>query len=433
MRHWFRDKHFKSVLKNTSYLAVSKGVAGVAGLAVLAFAGRSLGVMQLGILILIVSYAKAASGLSKFQSWQLVVRYSGPVLAKGDPTQFKQGVGFALGLDLLSGLLGMAAAMALVPLIGGWFGISSEYQTAAILYCLILPTQGAATANGVLRALDRFDLISWQGTSYPIARAILAGAAWVNGWGLEAFLIIWFVTDLGGDLFMWFLGIRELKRHELLNGIRPTLRPTGLPGAWNFAIHVNLNASLITAWGPLARLVIGGLVGPAGAAIYRIASSIADSAQKPSDMLAKTFYPEIVRMDLASKKPWKLMLRGTAMAAAIGLLLVGILLIAGKPLVNLLFGEEFLPAYSVLLILIVAPLLGVISFPLPSMLLALDRADAPVKARLFGAIAYFAIVAPLAWRFGVEGAAIAFVIGNVVLVATLVWQVRAEHRRVRGA
>ncbi|HEX6217807.1 MAG TPA: polysaccharide biosynthesis C-terminal domain-containing protein, partial [Sphingomicrobium sp.] len=334
---------------------------------------------------------------------------------------------------ILSGIVGMLLAMALLPLIGGWFGISSDYLTMAMLYCLILPTQGAATANGALRALDRFDLISWQGTSYPIARAVLAGAAWLNGWGLEAFLLIWFVTDLGGDLFMWFLGIRELKRHDLLTGIRPTLRPTGLPGAWNFAIHVNLNASLITAWGPLARLVIGGLVGPAGAAIYRIASSIADSAQKPSDMLAKTFYPEIVRMDLASKKPWKLMLRGTALATAVGLLLVGILLIAGKPLVSLLFGEEFLPAYSVLLILIAAPLLGVISFPLPSMLLALDRPDAPVKARLFGAITYFAIVAPLAWRFGVEGAAIAFVIGNVVLVATLIWQVRAEHRRVRGA
>ena len=431
MRHWFRDQHFKSLLKNTGYLTISKAVSGVAGLATLAFAGRSLGVLQLGILILIVSYAKAASGLSKFQSWQLVVRYSGPVLTRGDPTQFKSGVGFALGLDLLSGILGMIAAIALLPLIGSWFGITGDYLSMAMLYCLILPTQGAATANGVLRALDRFDLISWQGTSYPIVRAVLAGAAWLNGWGLEAFLIIWFVTDLGGDLFMWFLGIRELKRHDLLEGIRPALRPAGLPGAWNFAIHVNLNASLITAWGPLARLVIGGLLGPAAAAIYRIASSIADSAQKPSDMLAKTFYPEIVRMDLATKKPWKLMLRGTAMASAIGLLLVGILLVAGRPLVELLFGAEFLPAHEVLLVLIVAPLLGVVSFPLPSMLLALDRPDAPVKARLFGAITYFAIVAPLAWRFGVVGAAMAFVIGNAVLVAALVWYVRSEHRRVR--
>ena len=432
MRHWFRDRHFQSVLRNTGYLAASKAVAAVAGLATLAFAGRSLGLMMFGILILIVSYTKAASGLSRFQSWQLVVRYSGKVLVDGDPVQFKAATGFALGLDLLSGFVGMILAIALLPLLGSWFGITDQYLNLAMLYCLLLPTMGGATANGVLRALDRFDLISWQGTTYPIARAILAGIAWANGAGFETFVLIWFVTDLGGDLYMWFLAWRELKRRDLLSGIRPTLRPIGLPRAWNFAIHVNFNASLVAAWGPLARLVIGGLVGPAGAAIYRVASSLADSAQKPSDMLAKTFYPEIVRMDLASKKPWKLMLRGTALAAAIGLLFVGILLVAGKPLVDLLFGAEFLPAYDVLLILIIAPLLAVISFPLPSMLLALDRPDGPVKARLLGVVTYFAIVAPLAWRFGVEGAAVAFVIGNAVQVASLVWQVRTQHRLVRG-
>ena len=432
MRHWFRDHHFQSLLRNTGYLAGSKAIAAIAGLATLAFAGRSLGVLMFGVLVLITSYAKAASGLSKFQSWQLVVRYSGQVLAGGDPLQFKNATSFALGLDLISGIGGMIIAIALLPLIGGWFGIEDHYLYLAILYCLLLPTMGAATANGVLRSLDRFDLISWQGTTYPTIRALLCGLAWLYGAGFETFVLIWLLTDLGGDLYMWFLAWRELRRRELLAGIRPTLRPEGLPGAWRFAIHVNFNASLITAWGPLARLVIGGLVGPAGAALYRIASSLADSAQKPSDMLAKTFYPEIVRMDLASKKPWKLMLRGTALATAIGLFFIALLLAVGRPLIEFLFGAEFLPAYPVLMILMIAPLLGVISFPLPSMLLALDRPAGPVKARLAGAITYFAIVAPLAWRFGVNGAAIAFVIGNVVLVVALLWQVRAEHRRVRG-
>ena len=32
MRHWFKDQHFRSLLKNTSYLAVSKGVAAVASI-----------------------------------------------------------------------------------------------------------------------------------------------------------------------------------------------------------------------------------------------------------------------------------------------------------------------------------------------------------------------------------------------------------------
>ena len=64
------------------------------------------------------------------------------------------------------------------------------------------------------------------------------------------------------------------------------------------------------------------------------------------------------------------------------------------------------------MVLILAPLLGIVSFPLPSMLYALDRPDAPLKARLIGTILFFAIIAPLAWRFGVIGAAMAFVIGT---------------------
>ena len=74
MRHWFRDRHFSSLLKNSSYLGMSRGVAAVCSLASLAFAGRGLGVIMLGMLILIISYAKAASGIAKFQSWQLIVR-----------------------------------------------------------------------------------------------------------------------------------------------------------------------------------------------------------------------------------------------------------------------------------------------------------------------------------------------------------------------
>jgi O-antigen/teichoic acid export membrane protein len=65
------------------------------------------------------------------------------------------------------------------------------------------------------------------------------------------------------------------------------------------------------------------------------------------------------------------------------------------------------------------------------MLYALDRPDAPLKARLLGTLAYFAIIAPLCWTMGVSGAAIAFVVGNAITVGAMMWQLRQEHRRVR--
>ena len=66
------------------------------------------------------------------------------------------------------------------------------------------------------------------------------------------------------------------------------------------------------------------------------------------------------------------------------------------------------------------------------MLYALDRPDAPLKARLVGTIVYFAIIAPLCWRFGVIGAATAFVLGYASMALMLALQVRSEYRRVRA-
>jgi O-antigen/teichoic acid export membrane protein len=218
-----------------------------------------------------------------------------------------------------------------------------------------------------------------------------------------------------------------------MEGIRPTLRPESLPGAWRFAINVNLTASVQAGWGPIARLLVGGLLGPAGAALFRVASSLSDIASKPADLLAKAFYPEVVRMDLTTKKPWKLMVRGTALAGGIALVAILVLLVGGKPIVSILFGKDFLGAYDALVILMIVPFLRVFSFPLPPMLYALDRPDGPLKARLVGTIIFFVTIAPLAWSLGVDGAAIAFVVGNIATVAGMMWQLRGEHRRVRGA
>jgi O-antigen/teichoic acid export membrane protein len=430
MKHWFKDQHFRSLLKNSSYLAASRVVAAVAGLATVSLAAHALGLLLFGALILITSYAKAVSGIAKFQSWQLIVRYGARAI-HGEVDDFKTSTGFAFSLDAVSGIAAMLVAVAILPFVAGWVGITPEQLWLAMLYCTLLPTMGAATPTGILRALDRFDQISWQGTVTPISRLVLVVIAFFADAPFAAYVAAWYVTDLGGDLYMWFLAWRELRRRGLMEGIRPTLKPESLPGAWRFAIHVNLNASVQAAWGPIARVVVGGLLGPAGAALFRAASSLSDAAAKPADLLAKAFYPEVVRMDLSTKKPWNLMLRGTALASIVAILAIVVLLIGGQPLIGLMFGKAFLGAYDALVILMLVPFLSVFSFPLPPMLYALDRPDAPVTARLIGTVTFFVLIAPLSWRFGISGAAIAFVIGTAATVGVMMWQLAREYARSR--
>jgi O-antigen/teichoic acid export membrane protein len=431
MRHWFKDQHMRSLLKNSSYLGASRIVAAVASIVTLALTGRALGVILFGILILIHSYAQAASSLSKFQTWQIVIRYGGQGLAAGRPEDFKVATGFSFGLDLLSGVLGMAVAMALLPFIGHWFGLSERYMTIAVLYCLVIPTMQAMTPGGVLRTLDRFDLLSWGGVVDPILRMVLTAGAWSMKAPFEAYVAIWFATDLAGDLYLWWLTWRELRRRGMSDALRPTLKPHPLKGAWRFAIRVNLASSLAAAWGPIARLIVGGLLGPASAGFYRVAATIADSAQKPIDLLSRAFYPEVMRMDPKTKKPWKLMLRGAALAGIFALAAILIVAVAGEELITLIFGKAFEGAYPALIVLIIAPLLAMISFPMPPMLYALHRDQAPLIARMVGTVIYLLIVAPLSWRFGLAGAAAAFVIGTAAMVLVLAVQLFREYRRVR--
>ena len=433
MRHWFKDQHFRSLLKNSGYLAGSRIVAAIAGVATLALAGRGLGVATFGVLILIHSYVQAASGLTKFNSWQVVVRYGAPALEAGETETFRRATGFAVGLDLASGLASMAAAMLLLPLLAEWFGIPAAMLHYALLYCLLLPTMGAGAPSGVLRTLDRFDLLSWQGTVTPQLRAVMALLAWWRGWPLPAYLLVWFLSEFIGALVLWWLAWRELRRRGIRRSLHPHLSAVGLDQGWQFAISVNLNTSLNTAWGPLARLFVGALLTPTAGGLYRVASALADAAQKPTEFLSKAFYPEVARLDPASKAPWRLMVRATALSTAVGLLMCLIAIVLGRFLLREAFGAPFEGAYGVLVVLLGAPLLAMVSFPIPPMLYAIGRTNAPLLANLAGALTYVAAIFPLTAAYGLVGAGLAFLAGRAVMVAGMALALWREHRRLRGA
>jgi O-antigen/teichoic acid export membrane protein len=436
MRRWFDDSAMRSILRNTSLLGLSKATAAVASLAVLALAARDLGPTGVGFLLLVHSYAMAASSLTHFQSWQVIVRYGSRPLAEDDTEPFRRAVSFALGLDLLTGIGGMLLAMALLPVLAGWFGIPDELRTAALLYCLLIPTMASGAANGVLRALDRFDLIAWQSPIDAYFRLALVAAAYALDLPLIAYLVIWAATDLLGDLYLWSAAIRELKRRGLLTELRPSLRPEGLEGGWRFALTVNLTALVNSAWGPVARLLVGGLLSPAATGLYRVASSLIDAVQSPIDLMAKAVHPELMRQDPASARPWRLMIRTMVLGTLVALLawlLIGLL---GERLLSTVFGPAFAPAAPLLTVLMMLPVIATLAFPLPAMFYSLGKPGGPLVANILGALVFVGSLPLLTASKGLVGAGLAFVAGRLVSLlamgALLAWHYQRRPRAKVG-
>jgi O-antigen/teichoic acid export membrane protein len=431
MRHWFKDGVLRAVLRNAGYLGSTKLVGAGLGIVALSCAGRGLGPALFGVLSLVHTYALGANSIVKFQSWQLIIRYGAPALARGEARPTRDAISLALGLDISSGLVGMIAAMALLPMLAGDFGIDRAYLGLAIAYCTLVPTMAAATPVGVLRLLDRFDLIAWQSLVTPLLRASGAAIAFFGGLGFPAFVIAWYVADLAGDLILWALALRELGRRDMLVGLRPGLFGTArrLPDAWSFVWTTNIATSLSAGWGPISNLIVGGVLGPVAAGLYRIATTLLDSAGKPADLLTKGFYPEIMRLDPASPQPWRVALRTGLLAGGIGVAVVVLILLGGKPLIGLIFGQKFLAAYGLLSLMMFALMVSMTSFPLQSLLYMVGRQRAALVAQAAATFLYLGLLGLFAHLFGLTGAGTAYVLGNTALALFMLVPVMASYRR----
>ena len=432
MRHWFADGVFRTVLRNAGYLVSGKLAGAVFSLVAFACAGRALTPAVFGVLMIVHAYAHTAGGLTKFQTWQFIVREGAPALHRGDVARASDAIRFAFGLDIASGLVGMVGAMLLLPWLAARFGIDLATLPLAMVYCTLVPTMSAATPAGTLRILDRFDLIAAQQIVTPVLQAAGAVLSYFGGFGFIGFVATWYLSDLLGDLVLWFYTVRELRRRDMLGALKPGLMGTArrMPGAWGFVWTTNAAHSVFAAWGPLSNLVVAGILGPVAAGLYKIASTLLDSAAKPADLLRRGYYPEIMRLDPRERRPWLLGLRAGLLAGAAGLVIVLLVLVGGKPLIALVFGAKYLAAFDLLRLMAVSLVVAMVAFPLESLLYMAHRQTSALVAQLIAAIGYLALLASLTRSFGLEGAGLAYLAGSLaVALCTLIPTIAAYRRR----
>lgn len=417
MKQWFADGVFRTILRNAWYLASTKLVGAGLGLLALALAGRGLTPTLFGLLMIIHIYATGAGGLVKFQSWQYIVRYATPALLHGDRDHAQDVIRFAFGLDLVSGLIGMIGAMLLLPMLAPSFGIDGSHLLMTLLYCTLIPTMTEATATGTLRVLDRFDLIAAQQVVTPLLRGVGAVVAYLGHFGLVGFVATWYIADLAGDLTLWAFAVRELRRRDMLGALRPGLFEVArrLPNSWSFVWTTNIAHSIYAAWGPLSNLVVATVLGPIAAGLYKIASTLVDSANKPADLLRRGYYPEIMRLDPRERRPWLLGARTGILAGGAGLIVVAVVLLGGRPLIAFAFGQKYLASFDVLRLMIFSLALQLATFPLESLLYMAGRQRAALIAQTIAVVAYLTFLTLLTQHYGLPGAGIAYLLGTFVV------------------
>ena len=400
-------------------------------LAYVVLASRALGAADFGVLILLHTLVQFTTQMLRFQSWQSILRYGADALQSQDVARLHRTLFFALGLDVSSALLALILLQAFLPQVVGFIGIPDSILGDARWYvCSVVFLIVGSAPLGVLRLLDRHDLISWQTTVEPLVRLIGAIILYVFEADLVQFLMLWFVATVSGRLMLFLLARRAMQTRglSLLHSSLDKRVFAPEPGIWRFSLGTNIVSTLNLSDLQIGPLLIGNLLGLTEAGLYRIAQQVANSVIKPvNKLLVPAIYTDMTALTASGDHRLRqsLVNRSALLAGFAALSVFGILVLFGQMLIDGLFGSEYSGSYEAALWLTFAGVLAAFSFPAAPLLISTGRVGQVVIVRIAALAVYLGCFFTLVPQAGLRGAGLAVTLHAVVTLSLLLLFSRA--------
>ena len=412
------------VFRNSAWMFSAKGFGAIASLVYLAIVTRTLGPEGFGSFILIVSSVQIVAAVIRLQTWQTTVHFGGPLIARGDRAGFSRIVFGDFGVELAGAIAAIGALWLLADPLAVRLGWTIDMERGVAIYSLLSFLGLRSTSTGVLRASDRFRDVALGDGAIPLIR--LAGALTVLAIGptVTGFLIVWGLSEMGSALVQgWLVFSRKLVG-------RPGKR-VPQPGYWHFLFATNASYILTVVRERGGVMVVGLFVGEAAAGLFRLADQLAGSINRITEIFSRPLFTEMSRLYAhgARDRSQDLFYRSLRISAITGAAMLLAIFVLGRPLIWLMSGEEFLPAYPMLLILGASTIIGLASLGVEPLLQAAGRPGLALTARLVWLAAVAALLVAWTGTYGVIGASWAILVSTVLTAALMLWFAQREINR----
>lgn len=412
------DAFVSRLFANAGTLLAGSVGASLLGLVSLSLTARGLGVEQFGVLVLITTYVLVVDRLVNFQSWQAIIRYGVGLLASKKKQELRILLKFGFMLDAGSALIGSILASSGVWLIGNWQDWDSQHVSMAILYSFTIFFHLSGTPTAVLRLFGKFRKLALQQVLASGIKLLGVTFAYFSGATLWVFLAVWAIADVLGNLLLLSLAARELKANDVNGVLKAKVRrlSTRFQGIWSFVWTTNIHSAVKLGLKDMDVLVISYFLGSSGAGLYKIVKSIGATFGRATDPLYQAVYPDLSRAvhERDSKAIVSYILEPIKyIGILVGVGLIGFYFVGDKVL-GFVLGPEFLQAYHPALMYMVGVSIAMLTFSFQPTMLALGRAVASLNVLVLSTLVYFIALYYLTERFGLVGAASAYVIFYLV-------------------
>jgi O-antigen/teichoic acid export membrane protein len=411
---WSEDNLLRRVVRNSSYLfgsnVFSSGLSFLQGIVII----RLIGAANLGMVVIITTFASNINRLLSFRMSEVVVKHLGPALAEDKKLEAAALVKAAGLTEAAVSLLACIVLVLLTP----WASVAIAHNPASapwfIFYGLILLINLVyETSTGVLQAthrfkkLARFTLIQAVIT-FSIIGFIYVLYRWVAMQFLAPFLVpavllAYVVGKTYYNVSLVALALQEINttlgkdwwRSSLAN--LPDKRAKAL-----FALNTNLNGTVNLIFRDNIPLYLGALLSTIQVAYFSIAFTLISTITLILDPLIMPTYSEISRT--IAKLQWdttmRLLRRVTVLASGIVLAIAGFWALTGWWLIPFVYKPQMRPAYPLLLILLLGyGFAGIFQWN-RSLMLSLGKAGYPVLILVLTGVIELGLIFALVPRYG---------------------------------
>ena len=402
------------ILINTGWLLGGKGFGGVLSLFYLAIITRTLGVSGFGQFALVIGTAQAIALIVTFQTWQVVIRFGASCL-KGQDNRKKFGrlIGLCTLLDIAGAMAGCLLAYFAVGALAPQFGWSPQLSENALLFALVMLVSIRSTPTGILRVENRFDLATYAEAVIPATRMIGTLFVWLTDPSLINFLAVWAIAEVVHAISYWLFAAwqsSDCMAPRFLTQARQCLREND--GIIEFLWVSNLGSTLSGLSQNFALLIVGYFVGPTAAGLYRLASQLSVAMTKISTLLSRAIFAEVnlIRANQSAEIMRDIFRKANQMLLMSGGVIIMFIILVGKPVLLLVAGPEFAPAYPLLVLLGAAAAIRLAGAFFEPVLLSGSGARMALILQAVVATLFVALLLPGLHFFGVTGAATAMVV-----------------------
>jgi O-antigen/teichoic acid export membrane protein/predicted O-methyltransferase YrrM len=416
----FRRSEIGRLFKDSFYSGIWQGATAVADLVQIVLITHQLGLSEYGKLAIAIAFVVIVG-----QFFDLRVGVATTVAAARhideDPRRAAGVFQMSYLVDSSTGLLGFAVVAFLAPFVGPSL-VGSGGTTLILLFALTLLVSTIDESSfTILRLLDRFRLIAVYTTALEALRIALVVVALAVFGTIESVALALVVQRAIAGLTSTVIAAVVFRRAS--GGIsltRPALAYAREDRAemLRTMLHTNVVSYARLAQVQLPTVVLGAVSGASEAAVYKVGMAAANAVGKLADPAYIALLPRLARLWSAGRRAEirRLIARLSAVSIPATAIAAVVLIVLRDPILRLLGGGEAGEAAGTVLIL------GAIAQVINAGLLwNIATLFAARQSRVVSRLAFAAAVVqtgaliPLANSSGADGAALAFLIGMVVV------------------